>query len=57
MRVAIPFLTHIKKVRVGFEVRERFSAGSSEGLIALFDLEKFSGRGLSDPAFRKVHTS
>ena len=55
MRVAITSLIHIKKVRTGFEVRERFSAGSSEGLIVLLNLEKFPGRGLSDLTFRKVH--
>lgn len=38
-------------------MKERFSAGSREGLIVLWDLEKFPGRGLSDPTFGKVRTS
>lgn len=37
-------------------MREKFSADSSEGLVVLLDLEKFPGRSLSDPTFRKVHT-
>lgn len=46
MRVAIIFIIHRKKVRAGFEAKDKFSADSSEGLIVVLDFGGISWKGL-----------
>lgn len=49
------FLVQSKMVRVGFDAKEQFSAGSGERLIVFLDYGTVCRRGLFDPTFRKVY--
>lgn len=43
-------------MRVGFDAKEQFSAGSGERLIVFLDYRTVCRRGIFDLAFRKVYT-